>query len=205
MAHIFFERLENRQSTQSLYAGYGIPATTPRLYYGIQTTDTATYYGVGVQTTSQYNPLLYPSFGSYPWGGWSSWGYGYGYNPYGFGSYSLFNPIALWNNPFTPYASPWANPFSNLWGGISNLFSPLWNIFGGLFGWQSSPWSGYPVSPGSYTPDPGGAVAIYAAPISGPIALYAIDLPSTSTSYSPPGSTVWALYGISQPVSSWPY
>jgi len=231
MAHIFFEKLENRRSTQSLFSGYSTPGSTVQAIYAAPTNQVATYYGV-MQPSTSYPPSS--STGSYPWGGWgygygtgygTGYGYGYGFNPYGFGGYNLFNPLPLWNNPFNSYpysySSPWTSPFSNLWSGVNNLLSPVWNILGGLFGLQSSPWPVYPgypgypgsTSPGQVLPPYGVQVPLYAAQVPSPTLLYGINLPTTtssytpSTSYSPPSSSVWALYGVSvsQPTTSyWP-
>ena len=229
MAHIFFEKLENRRSTQSLYSGYSTPGSTVQALYAAPTNQAptnqvATFYGV-MQPSTSYTPS--PSTGSFPWGGWgygyaSGYGYGYGFNPSGFGGSNLFNPLTLWNNPLSPYpyTSSWSSPFSNLWSGASNFLSPVWNILGGLFGLQPSPWIAYPgYPPGTY---PGQIRPLYAAPVSQPQTYYGISQPisqpqpyygvsqptlqlyygvnlppAPSTSYSPPSSTVWALYGIS--------
>jgi hypothetical protein len=213
MAHIFFEKLENRRSTQSLYSGYSTPGSTVQALYAAPTNQVATFYGV-MQPSTSLTPS--PSTGSFPWAGWGygyASGYGYGYNPSGFGGSNLFNPLTLWNNPLSPYpySSSWSSPFSNLWSGASNFLSPVWNILGGLFGLQSSPWIAYPGYPATY---PGRITPLYAAPVSQPQPYYGVSYygvsqptvqlyygvnlpPTPSTSYSPPSSTVWAIYGIS--------
>ena len=115
MPHVFFEPLERRQSTQTLFSGfpefiayYGIspgypgsgytPPETPRLLYGVSPQPE------------------YPTGGFFPW--WPGGAYGgSGYNQ--------------WTNPMNNYNS-WGS-----WGG----FTPIWNSLGGLFGGSFSGWS----------------------------------------------------------------
>ncbi|MEW5801524.1 MAG: hypothetical protein AB1847_05390 [bacterium] len=225
MAHIFFEKLENRRSTQSLYSGYSgysTPDSEFRLYYGAPTpiSELKKYYEFPLPY--EYNRISPTSW--YPWGGWG--GYGYGYNPYGFGSYSPYNTLPFWNNPITSYTSPWSSPITNLWGSVNSFLSPLWNILGGFFG--SYPWGTYPGNSGNTSP--GQIVPLYAAQVPSPTTYYGVNIPTPKTiysppttafgplygisaptlpdtSYTPPGSTVWALYGISLPTTSstsWP-
>lgn len=114
MAHIFFERLETRRSTQSLYGGWGgysAPNQYMQGYYGI-----STYYP---DYTTPYPSSYYPSY--YPSGGY----------------YPSYNPYPNWYNP---YPSSWMNPSPNFWGGMGNWFSPIWNTFQGWFGGQPSYW-----------------------------------------------------------------
>jgi hypothetical protein len=199
MPHIFFEKLENRRSTQALYGGFSpysvaeyavqLPSNSVQAIYSAPVALYAapvTYYGIN------YPDPSYPSFdpGSFfPWnsgwgGGWNPTGPYQPYSPWGgpFNSYMPWGgPFNSWNNPFNSYpGSPWGNGFSNFWGGIGNLFSPFTNFFGGYSGWQPSPYPGdvrllYGVSPISPFPD-----------------------------YTGPGNffpgDVRALYGIAQPV-----
>ena len=118
MSHIFFERLETRRSTQSLYGGWGYSAPNPYIQG---------YYGVGINPYEGYPPIGgYPnSISSYP-----------PYYPSG-GYYPSYNPYPNWYNP---YPSSWMSPFPNLWGGMGSWFSPVWNMFQGWFGGQPSYW-----------------------------------------------------------------
>ena len=188
MAHIFFERLENRRSTQSLYGGY----TTPY-------NEIATYYGVAVALYGISNPNPYPSINYTP-----QWNLG-GYYPY-YNPTTFYSPFSGWNMPFNQYS--WTNPFSSLFGGISNIFSPFLNNFRGIFGWQSPTWPiySYPgyTNPGSIFP--GEIRALYAAPTSytppdysNPWLLYGIGIPS---SYSTPSSGNFYAYAVGLPIET---
>lgn len=127
MAHIFFERLEKRQSTQTLYPLTG--GNTAIAIYSAPLPDS------GWGSIGYYNPLtpqlLYgispPS--TYPSGGYFPWSSGL----FGMSGYSPYSPFSSWTNPFFSYNS-W-----NSWGS-GGSFSPIWNYLGGLFG-GSFPWS----------------------------------------------------------------
>jgi len=120
MAHVFFERLENRKSTQAILPSLDIIAiysaqipnpwgtgisfpTTPTLLYGINPSPGGYYPS---------NPIVYYGISPSP-GGYYPWSGGYYGGLFG-GGYS----------PFSPYSS---------WG-FGNIFSPFMNFFGGLFG-----------------------------------------------------------------------
>ena len=174
MPHIFFERLENRRSTQTLYGGYVAPYNSISAYYGVATT----LYGISDPGTIPYTGYI-PS--------WST-----GYNPYtSFNPYMSYSPFSTWNTPFNQYS--WTNPFSSFLGGIGSLFSPFLNSFRGLFGWQSPalPIYSYPgyTNPGTIFPDIRALYGISVNPI------------SPAPSYTPPSSTSWLLYGINVPSS----
>ena len=197
MAHIFFEKLENRRSTQSLYGGYITPYNEITAYYGISTT----LYGIS-------NPDPFPSIGYIPQ--WNS-----GYNPY-----MSYTPYSMWNTPFNEYT--WTNPFSNFLGGIGNFFSPFLNSFRGFFGWQPSPWSVYSYPdytyPGNIFPgdiralygisiDPVYPVPSYSPPNSTSWLLYGVSTPISvpgwpSDSYSPPLSPGLYMYAVGVPAGT---
>jgi hypothetical protein len=183
MAHIFFERLEKRQSTQTLFSGIG--GNTAIAIYAAPLPDSYGWGSIG------YNPLtpqlLYgisppttnPTGGYFPWGGGGLFGM-YGYSPYS--SYSS------WTNPFGGY-SPW-----NSWGS-GGFFSPIWNYLGGLFG-GSFPWSGGGNYPG--VPD---IRLLYGipSPIQSPTNIttfYGITTPAIP---SLPPNNIVAYYGITVP------
>ena len=168
MAHIFFEKLENRRSTQSLYSGYTPPYNEITAYYGVA----VALYGIS-------NPNPFPSTDYAPL--WNLGGYYPYYNP----------PISGWNKPFNQ--NTWTNPLSSLFGGISNLFSPFLNNFSGLYGWQSPitwPSYSYPgYNPGNIFPndmrpvygisvDPNSSPTFYTPPLSPQWLLYGVSLPS---------------------------
>jgi len=167
MPHVFFEPLERRQSTQTLFSGfpefvtyYGVsigypgtgytPPDTPRLLYGVSP------------------PSTDPTGGYFPWRGGILFG-GSGYNP--------------WTNPVNSY-NPW-----NSWGG-----SPIWDYIGGLFGGSFPSWSWrknqpsvpdfrllYGVFP---TPQPLYGVGISPAPPTDVIAYYGISVPQQVSIFS---------------------
>lgn len=191
MPHIFFEKLENRRSTQSLYGGYTTPSNDFVGLYGAASAP----YGISIP-----NPL---STGFIP--SWST-----GYNPYtSFNPYQSYNPFSSWNTPFNQsYTNPFSswntpfnqysytNPFPSFLGGIGSLFSPFLNNFRGLFGWPSPtlPINSYPgyTNPGNIFP--GDIRALYGISVN-PIP------PTPYTSYTPPDSGGWLLYGINLPTS----
>jgi hypothetical protein len=158
MAHIFFERLEKRQSTQTLISSYG--AIQPQSLYSFQISDTGAgtpasniseaHYFYGVSTPPSYS---YPRLGISSWHGSSSGMFGY-------------SPYSPWSNPYGGYGL-WS-PY-NPWGS-GGFFGPLRNFFDGLFGVSIN--IGYPdfgvlygVSPIPSTPTP--------------VFFYGIGLPST--------------------------
>ena len=190
MPHIFFENLESRRSTQTLYGGYSPSGSSGVLYYGIlpPSNNIQPLYGAPVTYYGISDP--YPSPSSL----FPSWGSGWGFNPY--------MPYNTWSSPWSSsWSSPWSNswsnpwdswsnPFSGFWGGIANIFSPLQNIFGGFwgggfYGWQQPtsplfpggtfpgeirPVYGIPANPtlptGSYSPSVPSAIAIYSVNVS---------------------------------------
>ncbi|MGA1875963.1 MAG: hypothetical protein ACMUIA_10180 [bacterium] len=183
MPHIFFERLENRRSTQSLYGGYSPSGSGGVLYYGVlpPSNDTQTRYGIPVTYYGLGNPYPspFPSQGSL----FPSWGSGWGFYPY-----MPYNP---WSNPFSFRSNPfisWSNPFSALWGGIGSIFSPFRNLFGGFYRWQK-PTS--PIFPGDNFP--GEIHLLYGIPANPP------TLPTGS--YSPPDTTAILPF----PVRDWTF
>ena len=187
MAHIFFERLENRRSTQSLYGGYITPYNEIATYYGVA----VALYGISDPGTNPYTGFI-PSWGT-GYNSYTSFNPYMSFNPYTtFNPYTSYSPFSSWNTPFSQYS--WSNPFSSFLGGIGSLFSPFFNSFSGLFGWQSPTWS--PYSYPGYT-NPGN---IFPGDIR---ALYGISVNpfSPTPSYTPPGSTAWLLYGINVPTS----
>lgn len=168
--HIFFERLENRRSTQSLYAGYTPSTSLGRLYYGVSYPDTT--------------PISYPSYPST--GYFPSWGSNYNSFP-AYSPYPVYNPYSIWSNQFYQYPSLWMNPFPNFFGGIGSFFSPFRNMFQGFFDWptsyrQLSPWTPI-ITPPVYTPqvfeppsytNPGGIFSSFG--------MYAVGIPTGASS-----------------------
>jgi len=192
MSHIFFERLEKRQSTQTLLpaiggntaiaiysvqvpgpgwggSGYNPGPTTPYLLYGV-------------------NPPSNPGSGSYfPWSGGGLFGGG-GYNG--------------WTNPFNNNNSYGSWGFGNFFGGFFG------GLFGGFLG-GSYPGSGgynrpsvpdfrllYGVFP---DPQPLYGVSIAPSPPTNIIAYYGIT--TTNIKPSPPTNigSIIAYYGIAVP------
>lgn len=170
MAHIFFERLEKRKSTQSLMpASFGNNSIQP---------------DYGVQIAPDPNPQqFFPEYGisfpnpptTYPIGGYSSWGGGlFGMSGY---YYSPSNPFSSWTTPSYSY-TPWS-----VWG-QGRIFTPIRDFFGGLFGGKF-PWSWQNNYPGF--PDNRLLYGIY------PQLLYGASIPTTPT----PDITTY--YGIGFP------
>ena len=166
MAHIFFEKLEGRRNTQSIFSGYTIPDNTFQAYYGVA----VALYGIS-------DPAL-PTTGDY-FPSWASWrGSGWGYNPYT-PYIPYFPPYPSWNtsfynyNPYNYYMNPWGNPFSGLFGGFGNFFSPLWNSVRGLLSRPSYSLPYNLAKPISYTSSP------YSTIWNGqePILMYAVSIP----------------------------
>jgi len=176
MPHIFFERLEKRQSTQSIVPSFG--GLTAIAIYSVQVpggtfpgsigyTPQSPGYGYllyGVQPPNPFSPS-YPTGGYYPWWGGSLFG-GTGYNP--------------WINPINRY-NPWGS--WNSWG-LGNIFSPIWNLFGGLFGGSYPGWNNYPTYPDirllygiNPNPQPVYGVSISPTPPTNIIAYYGVSVP----------------------------
>jgi hypothetical protein len=176
MAHIFFERLEKRQSTQS-FAPPFIRNISIQPVYGVQIApDTNTQqffpeYGISIPSS----PYTYPIGGYSPWGG----------GLFGMSGYSPYNPFSSWTSPSSNY-SPWSS-----WGSGS-FFTPIWDFLGGFFGGQS-PWSwrnNYPGFPDyrvlygiSPTPQPYYGVSIPTRPISDIVTYYGMSIPGTGIFY----------------------
>ena len=174
MPHIFFERLEKRQSTQSIVPSFG--GLTAIAIYSVQVPE-GTFPG-SIGYTPPSSPVYYygvniPSFPTYPTGSYFPWWGGglfggTGYNP--------------WINPINRY-NPWGS--WNSWG-LGNIFSPIWNLFGGLFGGSYPGWGNYPTYPDirllyGISPDP-------------------IISPYYGVSISPtPPTNIIAYYGVSVP------
>ncbi|MGA1844008.1 MAG: hypothetical protein ACMUIS_05545 [bacterium] len=178
MAHIFFERLEKRQSTQSLIPSLGAYSAVRGVYMvGYEESTPPSFisymYGVNMptmETPSSRNIFINEKgglFGYSPWSG-SSWGHsGYGL----FGGYGGYGGYGNWSFPFGGF-------FGGFFGGI----------FGGIFG-GTSPWSGgnndpwyprllYGISP---TPQPLYGVSITPSPpTTGWVSLYSLQLPTTN-------------------------
>ncbi|MBN2373585.1 hypothetical protein JXL19_07355 [bacterium] len=192
MSHIFFERLEKRQSTQSLLPAFGgntFGENTPIAIYSVQVPDPG-WGNIGYNPVATPPNLLYainlpstPGSGGYfPWYGGGLFG-GTGYNG--------------WTNPFGNY-----NPYGS-WG-FGNFFSGL---FGGFFGGTSQgPW-GYtrPTVPdfrllyGVFpSPQPLYGISITPSPPAN-IVLYGIGV--TTTRPLPPTNigSIIAYYGVAIP------
>lgn len=118
MAHVFFEKLENRKSTQVLWAGYSAPSNYYSAYYGNPTTINQDYYSY-LSAINTYNaaPLLYYK-DYFPWD----------MPNYASGYYHPYIPYPYWYNTFSSY------PQCNFLSETGNLFSPVWNLFQGWFG-----------------------------------------------------------------------
>ena len=188
MAHIFFEKLENRRSTQSLYGWNNIFDSMWKPEYKPPATQFTAYYGTQIPTT----PANASSWGA-------SWNNG-----------SSIPSILNNSVPSNSSSSSWIGLPSTPQVSASKFLTPVYNFLGGLFGLQSSPWAVYPGYPRGTSP--GQVVPLYAAQVPGPTTYYGVNLPSTpstytppSTSYSPPSSPMWALYGISVSQPTTPY
>lgn len=184
MAHIFFEQLENRRSTQSLYAGYTISDQKSLPDYGV-------FYPYPEESTPIYNPISPVNY--FPRDSV--------YNPIGFS-----NPYSsIWNDPLGSYSTPWINPL-NVFGGIGNFIFPFWNNFRTVFRWKPTPLPPeYPDPEPIFRPmygiiDP---ISTIVEPDPEPIfrPMYGITNPISTifTSYSPPSSRAVFLYGINPP------
>ena len=135
MAHIFFERLEKRQSTQTLLPSWG-GDTLIQPVYGIQVPGDTGWGNIGYPSnpiggnvllygiSPPYSPYTPPTGGLFPWTG----------GLFGmFGGYSSYTPYSQWTTPFNNYNN-W-----NSWGS-GGFFSPIWDFMGGLFG-GGFPWT----------------------------------------------------------------
>ena len=170
MPHIFFNKLEQRKSTQSFFPFYQLPFDQNYNSFG---PSTALLYGIGISP----NPAggapygFNPSY-QYPWSsnwGWSSWG----------PQISPWQSNWGWSSPSWGYSqySPWSSPWQSNWGWSSQWASPQSN-----WGWSNNIWSGgNPIEP----------VLLYAAPA--PSSPWASSSPWTGSDASyPPGT----LYGL---------
>ena len=123
MPHIFFEPLEKRQSTQTLFPTFG---NTAIAIYSAPVPE----YGVGIgYTPPSNNYLLYginpPSIGYSPWSGGGLFGWS---NPF-----SNYNPWSSWGSSWSSPWSSWGSSWSSPWGSGS-WSSPFGGFFGGFFG-----------------------------------------------------------------------
>jgi hypothetical protein len=206
MAHIFFEKLENRRSTQSLFSGYSTSASSFNMpqaaampqwsgYYGLMPTSLLSNTAVPSATTVPSTTTV-QSTGSFPLSGWSY--------PYLQGSSSPPNSTSLWNNPITSSAasSSLANSSSIMGKSASNFLAPLRNIFGGFF--DASSWPAYPAPVGNLpksSATPPAQISYFPQPYqppSGQMSLYY----GVSSSLLPAPSTSW-LPSRLPPVSSY--
>ena len=174
MAHIFFEQLENRRTTQSLYTGYTIRDHEFHPDYGV-------FYPLPEESTPIYEPI-------------SPIGYyirGPVYNP--IRPYNPYSPI--WNDPLGSYSVPWIDT-SNIFGGIGGFIFPFWNNFRTIFRWEPTPIKDLLPK----YPDPENITPIY-QPMYG-ISFDPISPTIEFTSYSPPNSNIQFLYGVDTPSHS---
>ncbi len=165
MAHIFFEKLESRRSTQSLYGGNNIfDSLIWKPAYSAPAIQTVGYYGTQIPT---------PAATSSPWE--ASWNNGLSFP-------SLLNV----SSPSNSSSSSWTGLPSTQQVSASKLLTPVWNFLGGLFGLQPSPWSTYlapggtslnPITPGLPPIPP----TVYIPPPQTSGAYYSINLPTTYT------------------------
>jgi len=138
MSAIFFKRLEQRKSTQSLIPLNVLPSLDA-LEQGIGSS-------IQYQTraSSQFFPSPY-SYGSFfsPWSSYSSY-----YTPW---SYTPWSPIGSFYSPWSGASSLWSFPsfaWGSPWGSWDNLWSAPWSS-----SWSSpssTPW----ISPGSGSSSP---------------------------------------------------
>ncbi|MEW6381293.1 MAG: hypothetical protein AB1611_17045 [bacterium] len=204
MAHIFFEKLEKRRSTQSLYYGgfesssgsmvpkvsYKTPQSTIRAYYGTSVPDQRCQpdyeiparemnYLYGISPPRFLYGVAPPEMRTY---------YGVSIPPASESSWTFpANGWSSWTYPAGsssswPYqggsGSSWNYPASSesIWG-ISSFLSPLWNTFQTVINWQFSPKQSAPW-----------AVSLYAVQLPGQSMLsQSFSLPTAS--YSMPSST----------------
>jgi hypothetical protein len=193
MAHIFFEELENRKSTQTIFTSGGTFANWSGSTY--QATPPANFYGVYGLSTPSYTPINL---------GWPSQ------------KYPINIPYAIYGISPSPWPlefPDWQNPFNPI-DIIRPLYginpSPIWpidkiDIPRPLYGISPSPWPiQAPVWPVWQNP-------VY--PNDPPVLLYGIFLPSDTTSVIPdlqppdyPIAPIVAYYGapIPYPISIYP-
>lgn len=146
MAHIFFEKLEERRSTQSFFPSPGTLGSytswsAPVAEYAVSV---PTYGGY-----SPYNPISNPAYvygisipgGNYPVSNaFPFYGGNIGYMPWGGSSWGLFGSMYPYGgySPFSPLGG------GSFWG-FGGMFSPIFGLFGGLFGMNPySPWGNNP-------------------------------------------------------------
>ena len=144
MAHIFFEKLENRQSDRPKIL---LPVGAILLAAGLTQTflsnvpDAFSYYAYGFPTSNyspsipSWDPFYYPSSGGfYPWNPTSWWNPSSWWNPI-----SSWNPTSWWNPISSWNPSSWWNPTS--WWNPSSWWNPApWNPIP----WNPAPWDAYP-------------------------------------------------------------
>ena len=208
MSHIFFERLEKRQSTQTLLPALG--GNTAIAIYSAQLPDTG-WGSIGY--TPGYPSLLYginipsnPGSGGYfPWSGSGIFGGSY-YNPWSGGGLYGWGGYTAWTNPFNRY-NPWGS------FGLGSIFSPFQNFFGGLFGGLfggSFPWSGGYTNPTvpdfrllyGVFPSPQLLYGVSIAPPTNIVSYYGVSPTfGVSTVPSPPTNigAIVAYYGVAVP------
>ena len=176
MAHIFFEHLENRRSTQSLVTNYTIQDQEWHPAYGV-------FYPLPEESTPVYEPI-------------SPIGYYIKspvYNPIG-----PFNPYSpVWSNPLGSYSVPWNNT-SSIFGGIGGFIFPFWNNFRTIFQWDPTPIK----NPLPKYPDPEDITPIFQPMYGISIDPILTDPIFTTTTYSPPSPPFELLYGINPPSNS---
>ena len=145
MPHIFFKKLEQRQSTQSFFPYYQLPFDPNYSSFG----SPVLLYGIGI-STNQANLSPYgfaPSY-QYPWSpnwGWSSWG-----SPQISSWTSPWQSNWGWSSPswgFPQYSS-WSSPGQSNWG-WSSWGSPPISSWSSNWGWSTSAPSNPPWYPGS--------------------------------------------------------
>lgn len=166
MAHVFFEKLEKRRSTQSLYGGFGssFSALMPKVPYKSPQPTNRVYYGVPApdQRCQPYYGAPLPDQRFYPLYAVDPPRLLYGVNPPEMRTYygvsippaiesSGNYPTGIWSSWTYPggNSSPWLYPdgsgsswnypagSESIWG-ISGFLAPLWNTAQTVFNWQST-------------------------------------------------------------------
>ena len=141
MPHIFFNKLEKRESTQSFFPLYQYSFNPYNSSFG--SPSNVLIYAIGVSDPStNFAPYGFGSSYQYPWSsnwGWPSWG----------------------SPQISPWPSPWSSPWQSNWGWSSPWGFPQsssWSYPGqSNWGWSSSPlpWSSsWSSNWGGYTPLP---------------------------------------------------
>ena len=114
MAHIFFEKLEKRQSTQTFFPSIGSSSPFQTLY-GVSVPVDTGWSNIWSNPTTSTPVLVYgiavsPPY-SNPAGSYFPWT-----SPFNTNSFlpSYYSPYSFWSNPFNQNTA-WS-PFSNFWG-----------------------------------------------------------------------------------------